>query len=129
MTRLIVQAQPLTRFERAGGSLAVPAAVRRVPRRLLYNLRWRARRPIFALVPALRVKPDATFSPSTPRWHSRQRACFSALVRAMSDISDYAAMVISHSRLVGGKRGSPSCTALCPQRLAIVARFSDAQTS
>jgi hypothetical protein len=31
----------------------------------------------------------------------------------MSDLSDYAAMVISHNRLIGGKQGSPSCTALC----------------
>jgi hypothetical protein len=31
----------------------------------------------------------------------------------MSVIADYATMVISHNRLVGGKQGSPSCTALC----------------
>jgi hypothetical protein len=36
----------------------------------------------------------------------------------MSDLSDYAAMVISHNRLVGGKRGSPSCTALCAATLS-----------
>ena len=39
--------------------------------------------------------------------------CFSALLRAMSDISDYAAMVISHNLIIGGKQGSPSSTALC----------------
>jgi hypothetical protein len=55
---------------------------------------------------------------------SRQRDCFSALVRAISGLSDYAAMVISHNRLIGGKRGSPSCTALSVQ---LSARFSDAQ--
>jgi hypothetical protein len=37
----------------------------------------------------------------------------------MSDISDYDAMVISHNRLIGGKRGSPSsCTALCAATLS-----------
>jgi hypothetical protein len=35
----------------------------------------------------------------------------------MSDFSDYAAMVISHNRLIGGKHGSPSCTALCAAAL------------
>jgi hypothetical protein len=55
---------------------------------------------------------------------SRQLACFSASVTAMSDLSDYAAMVISHNRLIGSKGGSPSCTALSVQ---LSARFSDAQ--
>jgi hypothetical protein len=36
----------------------------------------------------------------------------------MSDLSDYAAMVISHNRLIDGKRGSPSCTALCAATLS-----------
>jgi hypothetical protein len=36
----------------------------------------------------------------------------------MSNLSDYAAMVISHNRLIGGgKQGSPSCTALCAAAL------------
>jgi hypothetical protein len=36
----------------------------------------------------------------------------------MSDISDYAAMVISRNRLTGGKQGSPSCSALCAATLS-----------
>jgi hypothetical protein len=36
----------------------------------------------------------------------------------MSDLSDYASMVISHNRLIGGKQNSPSCTALCAATLS-----------
>jgi hypothetical protein len=36
----------------------------------------------------------------------------------MSDLSDYAAVVISHNRLIGGKQCSPSCTALCAATLS-----------
>jgi hypothetical protein len=39
----------------------------------------------------------------------------------MSDLSDYAAMVISHNRhnrLIGGKQGPPSCIALCAATLS-----------
>jgi hypothetical protein len=36
----------------------------------------------------------------------------------MSNPSDYAAMVISHNRLIGAKQGSPSCTALCAATLS-----------
>jgi hypothetical protein len=52
------------------------------------------------------------------RLRSRQLACFSALVRAMSELSDYAAMVISHNRLIDDKQRSPSCTALCAATLS-----------
>jgi hypothetical protein len=40
------------------------------------------------------------------------------IVRGMSDLSDYAAMVISHNRLIGGKQGPQSCTALCAATLS-----------
>jgi hypothetical protein len=36
----------------------------------------------------------------------------------MSDLSDYAAMVIGHNWLMGGKQGSPSCTAPCAATLS-----------
>jgi hypothetical protein len=36
----------------------------------------------------------------------------------MSDLSDYAAMVISHNRRIGGKQGLPACTALCAATLS-----------
>jgi hypothetical protein len=59
------------------------------------------------------------------RLRSRQLACFSALVRAMSDLSDYAAMVISHDRLIGGKQGRRRAPRYVLQLSAIVTRFSE----
>jgi hypothetical protein len=49
--------------------------------------------------------------------------------KAMSDLSDYAAMVIRHNRLIGGKQGLPRARRYVLQLSAIVTWFSDAQTS
>jgi hypothetical protein len=60
---------------------------------------------------------------------SRQLSCFSALLRAMSNLSDYAAMVISHDRLIAASKARCRRRRYVLQLSAIVTKSQMHKTS